>query len=142
VRKNSAPKTRDSPWSYRATIHIPELRLALGDTGLSACYFFQLEPRRSAFFSVGQLLLNRTPGPAKVNGWVNQLPTLGRAGVALGFLQSVEYRGIVVRSYYSGLLHRSQPPSQAEVNGWVFSPLDIGNVRIGFESSGEFYADA
>ena len=55
----------------------------------------------------------------------------------------VEYlgvvRGIVVRAYYSGLLHRSQPPSQSEVNFWVLSSLDLGNMRVLFESTQEYY---
>ena len=86
-----------------------------------------------------RLLLNRTPSQSEVTGWVRLLPSLGRQGAAIAFLKSTEYRGIVVRAYYSALLHRSQPPSQSEANFWVLSALDLGNIRASFESSQEYY---
>jgi hypothetical protein len=86
-----------------------------------------------------RLLLNRTPGQSEVTSWVRLLPSVGRQGAALGFLKSTEYRGIMVRAYYSGLLHRSQPPSQSEVNFWVLSSLDLGSIRVLFESTQEYY---
>jgi streptogramin lyase len=85
------------------------------------------------------LLLNRTPSNTEVQGWVAQLPALGQAGLANIFLSSAEYRGNIIRGYYSTLLHRSTLPSAAEVNGWVVSGLDLARVRIGFEVSLEFY---
>jgi virginiamycin B lyase len=85
------------------------------------------------------LLLNRTPGTAEVQGWIAQLPTLGQGGLASTFLSSAEYRGNIIRGYYTTLLHRSTPPSAAEVNGWVVSGLDLERVRIGFENSLEFF---
>jgi len=85
------------------------------------------------------LLLNRTPGTSEVQGWIGLLPTLGQAGIASTFLASAEYRGDIIRGYYSALLHRSTPPSAAEVNGWVVSGLDLERVRIGFENSLEFF---
>jgi hypothetical protein len=60
--------------------------------------------------------------------------------VATGILTSVEYRSIVVRNYYHQLLQRpASSPSQGEVDSWVFSGLDITSIRVGFESSVEFY---
>lgn len=85
------------------------------------------------------LLLNRTPGDPEVQAWVAQLPFLGRQGIASTFLGSAEYRGNIIRGYYSSLLHRSTPPSAAEVNGWVFSGLDVKRLTISFEVSLEFY---
>jgi hypothetical protein len=85
------------------------------------------------------LLLNRTASPGEVTGWVNALGSLGRQGVALALLTSAEYRGIVVASYYRSLLHRGSPPSQPEINGWVFSGFDLTSIRVSFESSLEFF---
>jgi streptogramin lyase len=87
------------------------------------------------------LLLNRSPTSAEIQGWVAQLPVLGPQGIASTFLSSAEYRGDIIRSYYTALLHRSSLPSAAEVNGWVSSGLDLKRIRIGFEMSLEFYLD-
>jgi FG-GAP-like repeat/Domain of unknown function (DUF4214)/FG-GAP repeat len=83
------------------------------------------------------LLLNRTGESAGAAAWLGALPQLGRPGVALGFLQSPEFRTDHFEGYYNALLHR--PADAAGLNGWVFSNLDIGAVRIGFESSPEFF---
>ena len=84
-------------------------------------------------------LLNRQGGASEISSWVSVIPSLGRAGVARTLLGSAEYRGIVVRSYYTLLLHRLAPPAQAEVDGWVNSGFDLGSIRLGFESSLEFF---
>jgi hypothetical protein len=86
-------------------------------------------------------LLNRQPSTSEVNFWVGQIPTLGRAGVALQILASAEYRTNIVRGYYINLLGRpaNPGPSQAEINGWVFSGLDITSIRVGFLSSLEYF---
>jgi len=85
------------------------------------------------------LVLNRTGAMSEVAFWVNQLPQLGRQGVALAFLQSPEYRTDVVNGYYTTLLHR--PADGVGLAGWVSSNLDVGSVRIGFESSPEFFSN-
>jgi streptogramin lyase len=85
------------------------------------------------------LLLNRTPSATELQSWVSQLPALGRQGIASTFLTSAEYRGDVIRGYYSMLLHRSAQPSAAEVDGWVSSGLSLEQIRIDFEMSLEFY---
>jgi hypothetical protein len=95
------------------------------------------------------LLLNRSGGAGEVATFVSALPQLDqrgvalpqldRQGVALLFLQSQEYRAIQVRDDYSALLHR--PPDAVGVNGWVFSKLDLANIRIGFEGSAEFFTN-
>jgi len=84
-------------------------------------------------------VLNRTGSPAEVNGWVGQIPTIGRSGVAQDFLTSLEYREDVVRSYYITLLRRPTLPSIQEIDSWAKSSLDITSIRVGFESSVEFY---
>jgi subtilisin-like proprotein convertase family protein len=84
-------------------------------------------------------VLNRTGSPAEVNGWVAQIPTIGRSGVAQAFLTSLEYREDVVRSYYITLLRRPTLPSIQEIDSWAKSSLDILSIRVGFESSVEFY---
>jgi hypothetical protein len=86
-----------------------------------------------------QVLLGRTAGDAEVAGWVNALPQLGTQGVALGFLQSQEYRTDQVEGYYTTLLHR--PADPAGLNNWVMSNLDMYTARLGFEASPEFFAN-
>ena len=88
-----------------------------------------------------KLLLGRTGSSGEVAGWtamLNGLGAAGRPGVVLGFLDSTEYRGDVVAGYYSTLLKRTASPE--EVNGWVFSGLDLRAVRIAIEASPEYYA--
>jgi subtilisin-like proprotein convertase family protein len=84
-------------------------------------------------------LLQRTPTQAEINGWLGLVPSLGRNGVAAAFLGSAEYRGIVVRNFYSIILRRSSAPSQAEINFWVGSRVDFLSMEILFEASTEFY---
>jgi hypothetical protein len=88
-----------------------------------------------------QVLLGRAGSGSEVAGWTAVLDSqgaAGRPGVVLGFLDSTEYRGDVVAGYYSTLLRRTASPE--EVNGWVFSGLDLRAVRIAIEASPEYYA--
>jgi hypothetical protein len=74
-----------------------------------------------------------------VNNFVtNVLAGPGRSAAALIVLQSQEYRTDLVEWDYANLLHRSSPPSNAEVSGWVFSPLDLTGIRVGFMGSYEY----
>jgi len=84
-----------------------------------------------------QLVLSRAGDPAAVASWAALVPSQGRQAVASDFLTSPEYRGDQIGTYYAGLLHRT--PSPADVNGWVFSNLDLGAVSIDFEASPEFF---
>jgi hypothetical protein len=88
--------------------------------------------------AVFQLLLHRAPGNDELNGFAGQIPLVGRGGVATVVLVSSEFRELEVRSFFSVLLHRSNP-AQSEVDGWVHSGLDLGTIRSGFESSLEFF---
>jgi hypothetical protein len=54
------------------------------------------------------------------------------------FLASTEYRNALVEGYYNALLHR---PSDAGRTGWVNSALDAKSIRVGFESTGEFFTN-
>jgi hypothetical protein len=91
--------------------------------------------------SLYQNLLHRTGDVNEVLGWVGQLPQLGRGGVAQNFLSSLEYRAWEVGDDYALLLHRSQPPSAAEVNGWASSGLDILTIDALVAASPEFQAN-
>jgi hypothetical protein len=75
--------------------------------------------------------------PATAGGTGN-LPALGGAGVARSFLASAEYRLDAVGSDYGALLHR--PAEPAGLDAWSSSELDLFFVRVGIESSDEFYA--
>jgi hypothetical protein len=85
------------------------------------------------------LLLGRPAGAAEVAGWLGALPALGRAGVAQAFLSSAEYRLDAVESDYGALLHR--PAEPAGLAAWSSSGLDLYFLRVGIESSDEFYVN-
>jgi hypothetical protein len=101
------------------------------------------------------LVLNRTPATSEVNFWVAQVPTLGRAAVALDFLNSSESRNGEVRTFYGdptlsplpwesylpNLLHRTAAPAASEINGWVNSGADFLSIEVFFASTMEFYND-
>jgi hypothetical protein len=85
------------------------------------------------------LLLGRPAGADEVAGWVGSLPALGGAGVARSFLASAEYRLDAVGSDYGAHLHR--PAEPAGQSAWASSGLDLFFIRVGIESSDEFYAN-
>jgi uncharacterized protein YkwD len=85
------------------------------------------------------ILLHRGAAALEIDGWSASLTSANRSLVALGFLESNEYRSDVVMGFYSTFLHRNSPPSAGEVANWAGSSLDISAIRIGFESSSEFF---
>jgi hypothetical protein len=98
-------------------------------------------------------LLGRTGADSEVAGYLAALPSQGRAGVALDFLRSPEFRTNVVDQFYSGtpaptsvaalfppLLHRAGATT-AEVNGYVASGLSVLDIETAFISSPEFLVD-
>jgi hypothetical protein len=58
--------------------------------------------------------------------------------VAHGFLTSQEFRDWEVGDDYAQLLDRTQPPSAAEVNGWVSTGLDILSIDTLIAASAEY----
>jgi hypothetical protein len=86
------------------------------------------------------LLLNRSPGANEVAGWVNQIPQIGVAGVALDIEHTTEYRSDQVTGYYKLLLHRA--PDMAGLMGWVNSSQDLRTIRVGIEGTTEFATNA
>ncbi|MEO6810052.1 MAG: choice-of-anchor Q domain-containing protein, partial [Isosphaeraceae bacterium] len=98
-------------------------------------------PRERFVQSLYHLLLGRTAGADEVSGWVTALQghALTPQGVAFAFLGAPEYRTFVVSDYYDGLLHRLA--ARKEISGWVNPGLDHFHLRIGFESSGEFFSN-
>jgi hypothetical protein len=91
--------------------------------------------------SLFQLLLDR---PADANELSSQTAGLdvssasARQAGALGVLQSPEFRTDQFEGYYNALLHR---PSDAGLNGWASSGLDLHSVRLHFETSDEFFVN-
>jgi hypothetical protein len=83
-------------------------------------------------------LLNRPAGDNEVSAWVSAIPSMGRGGVALIILGTAEHRSVVVGTYYTLLLHRDTPPAR-DVAGWINSSLDLGRIRLTFESTLEFF---
>jgi len=87
-------------------------------------------------------LYHRTASPAELSFVVGLLPSEGRQGVALEFLQSPEFRRYQFEGYYNALLHRPDNPDGIDPNGLtaaVFSAADMAAVRLGFEGGVEFY---
>jgi streptogramin lyase len=90
------------------------------------------------------LVLGRTGSAAEVAGWDNLLRSgaLTSQATALDFLGSPEYRADVVTGYYTRLLRRSTSTvGQAEISAWVNSGLGEFQIRLGFESSAEFFSN-
>lgn len=85
-------------------------------------------------------LLNRSGSSADVEWWLEDLPAQGRAGVALGFLQSPEYRQQQVTQLYANLLGRQ--PDDAGLEYWLDVPLTLQEIRLAIERSPEFYQHA
>jgi hypothetical protein len=87
-----------------------------------------------------QLLLQRTASAGEVSGQVAALSGgQSRFQVALGFMQSQEFRAELVALYYSTVLHRSATP--AEIATWAASGLTSNAMRMDFETSAEFAAN-
>jgi hypothetical protein len=60
---------------------------------------------------------------------------------ALVVLQSQEFCSHQIEGYYNTLLHRSSTPAdQTRITDLVLSGIDLGSIRLGFESSPEFFA--
>jgi hypothetical protein len=89
------------------------------------------------------VLLDRTASAGEVAAFVADLSGgATRAQVALGILQSQEFRTDVVLLYYRTLLHRTAGATSAtEINTYVFSGLDLFQIRVLFESSAEFFTN-
>jgi N-acetylneuraminic acid mutarotase len=100
------------------------------------------------------LVLNRPAQAAEVNAWLTVLPVLGRSGMAGVLMRSGEFRGAAIRTYYGDttlpvfpwepffvdLLHRSTPPTAAEVAAWVNAPVDLLSIALDLAATAEYYA--
>jgi hypothetical protein len=86
-----------------------------------------------------QVLLNRAATAAEVSTWVSLLPTVGRFGVALGFLESNEFRTGMITAFYTNFLIR--PPDPLGLAAWVGSGQSMDQIREGFEMSAEFFTN-
>ena len=86
-------------------------------------------------------LLDRVPSAADLNAWLNLLPSLGRGGVAAGFINSVEYRNRVVKGLFFDMLKRTTgtAPTAQQVTSWVNTGLDVQSLRIAFAGTLEYY---
>jgi len=82
-------------------------------------------------------LLNRPADPSEVNGWLQQLPQLGRAGIAQAILTSQEFREGMVDDFYLDLLGRAR--GNGEGLGFVQSGLSLRDVQRLFAASEEFF---
>jgi hypothetical protein len=90
------------------------------------------------------VLLNRTGSASEIAAWVNEVALVGRQMVAQSILTSTEFRTDQFEGYYNALLHRPSNPDNMDpssLNIWVFSGMGIGGVRIGFETSSEFFVN-
>ncbi len=88
------------------------------------------------------VLLDRPGDASGVADWTAAVPSEGRQAVALGFLTGpadTEFRTDQFEGCYNALLHR--PDDQPSLNNWIMSNLDIGSVRVDFESSPECFTN-
>jgi hypothetical protein len=91
--------------------------------------------------SLFSLLLGRSPTASELQSVLTILSTEDRTTLALGFLNSAEYRADVIAQYYVSLLHRASPPTSQEIGDWVSSGLSLTDIRAALESSMEFFAN-
>jgi hypothetical protein len=87
-----------------------------------------------------QQLLGRSPTGDELQARLNQLATQSPVAVAQDLLFSAEYRRRVTTGYYGTLLLRTTAPTAPEVENWVRATTDPLRIRIGLESSNEFFA--
>src|SRR5262249_31607096 len=85
-----------------------------------------------------QVLLNRTASPGEVSPYATQL-TGGASptSVAQTFVSSMEYRGYLIQSCYSVLLHRQPDPTG--LNVFLNTPSTFTQIRESIEASPEFF---
>src|SRR5262249_2454403 len=90
--------------------------------------------------SLYQSLLHRTPSCSEEAGWVRLLDSgVSPEQVALGFVNSREYKGDLVAAEYQSLLGRAG--SAGEVTAWVSKLLDglpEEQLTVGFLNSSEY----
>jgi hypothetical protein len=84
-------------------------------------------------------LLGRPGTAAEISNWLAALPGLNRGGVATFIVNATEARTDAVLQLYMNLLHRTTPPSAAELANWVNSSLDFLSIEVPLASSAEFY---
>jgi hypothetical protein len=98
-------------------------------------------------------LLGRIGSNAEVSGWVNKIPSIGRAGVVGAILNSGEFRGDAVQALYGflqqpavsitsllpDLLDRTAAPGAGEINPWVMSSLDIDTIMVDLAATTEYF---
>jgi hypothetical protein len=73
--------------------------------------------------------------------WLDLIPSVGRGGVAAGFVLSTEYRTTQVTKVFFDVLKRTQAtaPTAPQVAAWVDSGADLLSLRVAFASSPEFF---
>jgi hypothetical protein len=85
-------------------------------------------------------LLNRSAGQTEVAFWKATLPGKGRASVAAGIQQSIEFRTNAVAAYYNELLGRA--PDEVGLHAFVCSGMALELVRVNIEASQESFQGA
>jgi hypothetical protein len=122
-------------------------QLTSGATLESVEAFFYASPEylnrfsgdRAFVVSLYATVLNRTAADSEYQSWINQIPTIGRAGVASAILNSSEARGNAAASLYPSLLKRTA--STAEIASWANSGLDELSIQTDIAASSEGQAD-
>jgi hypothetical protein len=86
-----------------------------------------------------QVLLGRTATSNEQGSVMDIFIQVGTEDLALGFLDSQEFRADQVEGCYAAWLHR--PSDGFGRNGWVESGLGLSGIGVGIESSPEFFAN-
>jgi hypothetical protein len=83
-------------------------------------------------------LIRRIPTSSELTAGVNTVNTSGRFAFSAGFQTGSVVRTFVVIDLYRNMLHRTAPPTQAEVDFWVNGPLDLLSIQINLAATTEF----
>jgi hypothetical protein len=99
------------------------------------------DPDANFVESLYEQLLGRPGGATEIEGWLTQLPALGRNGVVADIIGSAEYRTDEVLGLYVTLLHRQAQPSAAELAFWANSNVDLLSIEVQFTGTQEFFVN-
>lgn len=101
----------------------------------SAEYRNRFSSDRAFVVSLYSTVLGRVASNSEYQGWVAQIPSAGRAGVASAILNSAEARLKVVARLYPTLLKRAA--STSELSAWVATGLGELGIQSGILNSSE-----
>lgn len=98
-------------------------------------YLSRFSGDRAFVVSLYATALGRTAADAEYQAWINLIPSIGRAGVAAGLLNSAEARAQIASRLYISLLKRAASP--AEIDAWANSGQNELVIQSAITASAE-----